>query len=108
MKYPMQKWLLLACIMSSVLVAASTARGPLGFDAYDTNKDGFISEEEFNTVKAERMSSMADAGMPMRNAATSPDFSYFDTNKDGKISPEELQAGQLKHMQENRQGKGRP
>ena len=53
------------------------------------------------------MSAMADAGMPMRNAANSPDFSYFDANKDGKVTKEEFQQGQLKRMQENRQGRGR-
>lgn len=78
------------------------ARGPVGFKVYDTNKDGFISEDEFNAVKAARMSANAEAGMPMRNAANSPDFSSIDTNKDGKITPEELEKGQRQQMQ----GKG--
>lgn len=99
----------LGAILASALLAGSlfgevtATRGPIGFDTYDKNKDGFISEEEFNTVRAERMSAMADAGMPMRNAGNAPDFAFFDTNKDGKISPDEFRTGQLKHMQENRQ-----
>lgn len=83
-------------------------RGPMGFAAYDTNKDGVISEDEFNTVKAAQMQSKADAGMPMRNASNSPDFTFFDTNKDGKISPEELREGQNKQMQNRPKGMGRP
>jgi len=102
------RWLVLACFISSALLAATaTTRGPLDFSAYDTNKDGSISKEEFDSVKTERISAKKEAGMPMRNVANSPDFSYFDTNKDGKITQEELQAGQLKRMQENRQGRGR-
>lgn len=84
------------CLMLSGLVAADTTRGPLPFEVYDKNKDGFISEEEFNATKSERMSERAEAGMPMRNAANSPDFAYFDANKDGKISKEEFLQGQLK------------
>lgn len=52
------------------------------------------------------MSAKADAGLPMRNAANSPDFSFFDANKDGKITKEEFQKGQLERMQENRQNRG--
>ena len=97
----MKKALMLLAMVSLVglnLSAVDTTRGPLSFEAYDTNKDGVITKEEFDAVKAERMSAKAEAGMPMRNAANSPDFAYFDTNKDGKITKEELQAGQLQRM----------
>ncbi len=97
----MKKALMLLAMVSLVglnLSAADTTRGPLVFEAYDKNKDGVITQEEFDAVKAERMSAKAEAGMPMRNAANSPDFAYFDTNKDGKITKEELQAGQLQRM----------
>ena len=98
--------LTLVSLVSLSLNAADTTRGPIGFEAYDTNKDGMMTQEEFNAVKAERMSANAKAGMPMRNAANSPDFDYFDANKDGKVTKEEFQAGQLKHIQENRQNRG--
>ena len=88
----------LVCLGGLNLFAADTTRGPLGFEAYDTNKDGVITQEEFDAVKAKRMAAKAEAGMPMRNAANSPDFAYFDTNKDGKITKEELQTGQLNRM----------
>jgi Ca2+-binding EF-hand superfamily protein len=90
--------LALVSLVGLSLHAADTTRGPIDFETYDTNKDGMITQEEFNAVKAERMSANAKAGMPMRNAANSPDFDYFDTNKDGKITKEEFQTGQLKRM----------
>jgi hypothetical protein len=99
-------FLVLVSLISLSVYAADTTRGPIGFEAYDTNKDGVIAQEEFNAVKTKRMSAKAESGMPMRNAANSPDFAYFDTNKDGKITKEEFQAGQLKHLQENRQNRG--
>ena len=98
--------LAMASLFSFGLHAVDTTRGPIGFEAYDKNKDGLITQEEFDSVKEERMSSKSEAGMPMRNAANSPDFTYFDTNKDGKITKEEYQKGQLEHMQENRQNRG--
>jgi len=97
----MKKVLMLLAMVSLVglnLFAADTTRGSLAFEAYDKNKDGMITQEEFDAVKAERMSAKAEAGMPMRNATNSPDFIYFDTNKDGKITKEEFQAGQLARM----------
>ena len=105
----MKKILLLLAIASLVSVglhAVDTTRGPIGFEAYDKNKDGVITPEEFDAVKAERMSAKAEAGMPMRNAGNSPDFTYFDANKDGKITKEEFQKGQLERMQDNRQNRG--
>ena len=105
----MKKTLLFLTIVSLLglgLHAADTTRGPIGFEAYDKNKDGVITKEEFDSVKAERMSAKADAGLLMRNAANSPDFSFFDANKDGKITKEEFQKGQLEHMQENRKNRG--
>lgn len=107
----MKRMLCFLALISSVSLGLYAtdlpARGPLTFEAYDKNKDGVITEDEFNSVKSERMSAMANAGMPMRNAANSPDFSYFDANKDGKVTKDEFQQGQLKRMQENRQGRGR-
>ena len=83
----------------SVQAIDTPSRGPVSFQVYDTNKDGFISENEFNAVKAARMSANAEAGMPMKNAGNSPDFASIDTNKDGKISPEELEKGQRQQLQ---------
>lgn len=97
----MKKALMLIAMMSLVglnLFGADATRGPIAFEAYDKNRDGVITQEEFDAVKAERMSAKAEAGMPMRNAANSPDFAFFDANKDGKITKEEYQTGQLSRM----------
>ena len=99
------------CLVLTALLSFSYAadtlpqRGPVGFSAYDTNKDGIISEDDAH--KAARMQNKADAGMPMRNAGNSPDFSFFDTDKDGKITPIELEVGQATQMQQNKKGMGR-
>lgn len=93
------KTLVVLLALLGLLNAADTSRGPMGFEAYDKNKDGVITQEEFDAVKAERMNVKVEAGMPMRNASNSPDFTYFDTNKDGKITKEEFQKGQLDRMQ---------
>lgn len=94
---------ILCCVSLMSLTSYATSlepiQGPIPFQIYDTNKDGFISKDEFNLVKATRMSANAEEGKPMKNASNSPNFTFFDTNKDGKISPEELEKGQTKLMQ---------
>ena len=78
------------------------SRGPIPFSEYDANRDGFISENEFNDARAKRVSARANQGMPMRNAANAPDFSFFDVDKNGKISKTELLEGQNRQMLKNR------
>ena len=84
--------------------ADMSGRGPISFEVYDKNKDGFITETEFYEVRGERMEQRAEEGRPMRNAANAPDFAFFDTDGDGKLSKAELLEGQNKRMQENRGG----
>lgn len=94
------KVLCCASVIALTLQAVDVpTRGPISFQAHDTNKDGFISKEEFDATKAARMDAKEEVGMPRRNAVNSPDFSYFDTNKDGKISQEELEKGQRRQPQ---------
>lgn len=78
------------------------ARGPIPFAAYDKDGNGLVSEEEFNTVRGERMATRAAEGRPMRGAASAPAFSAFDTNSDGQLSQHELLTGQRKQMEERR------
>jgi len=81
-------------------------RGPIPFEVYDKNKDGYISETEFYDVRGERMEKRAEEGRPMRNAGNAPDFAFFDTDGDGKLTKVELLEGQNKRMQERRGGGG--
>lgn len=72
---------------------------PPPFSDFDKNGDGFVSEDEFNETKAARMAAMAEAGKPMKGAATAPVFSDLDTDGDGMLNEAELTAGQQAHMQ---------
>ncbi len=92
----------------SVQAEEVPARGPIPFVDYDKDSDGFISEDEFNSVRGERMAKRAAEGRPMRGAASAPAFSEFDTNNDGQLSSDELVAGQKAQMEKRRgMGKGK-
>lgn len=92
-------WLI--AMPSAVIYAADLpARGPIPFAVYDTNKDGVISPEEFYTARGERMGQRAQAGMPMRGAASAPSFEQFDTDQDGRLTESELSIGQAQRMQQ--------
>ena len=69
------------------------AHGPIPFEYFDRDNNGFITEEEFNRARGERMAQRAASGRLMRNAANAPTFSYFDSDANGKLSPEELNTG---------------
>ena len=105
--------LLIAVVLSIGLLpiaakAESQGRhGPPSFTEFDKDGDGFVSEEEFNSTRAARMAAMAEAGRPMKGAATAPAFSDLDTDGDGRLSEEELLAVQKAHrkaMREQHQG----
>lgn len=78
------------------------ARGPIPFSAFDQDSSGFITQEEFDTVRAQRMAEKAADGRPMRGAASAPSFSEFDKNADGQLSQDELAAGQQAQMEKRR------
>ena len=101
----------LVIIFSTALLPVSAqseevpARGPIPFAAYDKDNNGLVSENEFNAVRGERMSTRAAEGRQMRGAASAPSFSVFDTNGNGQLTRDELAAGQKAQM-EKRQGMG--
>jgi len=96
----------LSVISSALMAQELPNRGPIEFSSYDTNKDGFVNEKEFNDVRAKRMEQKAISGMPMKNAGNASEFIMFDTNKDGKLTEIELLKGQNKQMQNNQGNKG--
>lgn len=53
------------------------------FDRFDKDKDGFVSEAEFNDARQQRR----------RGGGGKVTFADFDENKDGKLSREEFNAG---------------
>jgi len=82
-------------------------RGPSSFSAYDTNKDNFVSEDEFYNLRAIKMQQRANDGRRMRKAGNAPSFEFFDTNSDGKLDKLELLEGQNKQMRKNKANKRR-
>ena len=101
--------LIVAVVLAIVLLpvaakAESHGRhGPPPFSEFDQDGDGFVSEEEFNSTRAARMAAMAEAGRPMKGAATAPAFSDLDTDGDGRLSEAELIAGQKAHRKAMRE-----
>ncbi len=86
--------------------------GPVPFSVFDMDENGYVSEEEFYSVRQQRMAARAAEGKKMRCAASAPAFSDLDSDGDGQLNPEELTAGQKAHRakcqgQGNRHGRGR-
>lgn len=85
----------LTLIASTWVFAESVpARGPLPFSAFDTDKSGSISEQEFNDAHARRMAARGTSAGFGQGRRGGMFFVEWDTNHDGQLSPEELQAGQ--------------
>jgi len=116
MKSPEQaafKVILIVAVLIAVAVFPFIARAdshapppPPNFEKFDTDGDGFVSEEEFNTMRAERMAARAAEGRQMRGAANAPAFSDIDSNGDGKLDAAEFTAGRDRHMQVMREKHG--
>lgn len=105
----MKKFILIPIVVLTSTLLFALPNTPPTFEAYDANKDGVISEVEFDDFKAQQMTLKADEGKQLRNAGNSPMFSDFDKNGDGKITKEELRLGQEAQKQkqmEKRQGQG--
>lgn len=108
------------CVYGSLLLVLTTAlisinaqaedltpHGPAPFSEFDKDASGFISEEEFNTTRSQRMAAMAAEGKQMRGAASAPTFAEVDSDGDGQLSPDELTAAQNAHMEKvHSMGKG--
>jgi hypothetical protein len=69
------------------------------FSDFDLNKDGKITEDEFNEARAARIADRAQKGYPMRGLANAASFADIDTNHDGTLSPAEFAAHQAAHRQ---------
>jgi Ca2+-binding EF-hand superfamily protein len=81
--------------------------GPPAFAEIDVDADGFVSEQEFTDFRAARMAAMAEAGRPMKGAATAPAFQDIDTDGDGRLSEAELTAAQQAHHKAMREQHGK-
>ncbi len=78
------------------------------FASYDLNGDGKITQDEFNTARAERMKKRAAEGRQLRNAGNAPTFESLDTNGDNVLTPDEFRAHRAQRRGQGRgPGKGR-
>ena len=91
---------LAATALPAAIVAETLpGRGPIPFSVFDRDADGFVSEQEFNLTRGERMAQRSAAGRRLRNAANAPSFQSFDRDGDGRLTLQELNAGHRIRMQ---------
>ncbi len=90
-------------LFGSLLSAAGMY--PTPFEDFDLDKNGYISQKEFDSSKQTRMTQNANDGRMLRNVNNSLVFTNIDTNKDGKVTAQELYMGQQMQMQKNRQNR---
>ena len=83
-----------------------TARGPVSFSSYDMDNSGGISQQEFNTVREQRMEAAKASGRLGRGMSNAPSFADTDTDNNGQISASELQAMQANRGMGRGQGMG--
>lgn len=90
-----------AAVMSTPLWAQGAPNGKgmnmPTFADFDLNGDGGITEDEFNTARAERIAKHAQEGRPMKNMANAPSFADIDTDDDGLVSADEFSTHQAEH-----------
>jgi Ca2+-binding EF-hand superfamily protein len=77
--------------------------GPLPFSAFDTDRSGGISREEFDSVHRQRA---VNARMPGQQGMQPPSFSDFDRDADGNLTYDEFIQGQRQRMQQRSSGYG--
>lgn len=87
--------LVLIAVMFGFAINAQGKKGmnrpqPMMFSDFDTNKDHVMSEKEFNSALAKRVTQMASEKRAMKNINKRATFADFDLNKDGKITIEEF------------------
>jgi hypothetical protein len=97
----------LAILGTSLAAPAFAQQGPGGgpgpmptFADFDLNKDGRITEDEFNEARAARIADRAQKGYPMRGLQNAASFADIDTNRDGTLSPAEFATHQAAHRQQ--------
>jgi len=81
------KALLIVILASSTLLVQ--AQG-IPFADFDADKNGSVSEKEFNDAKNQQIAAKAKEGREMRGLANAPTFSSIDTNRDGQLSEDEM------------------
>jgi len=76
-------------------------RDASGFEDFDLDGDGRITEEELSQARAKRIEERVSEGRQMKNLGSAPAFSEIDRDGDGAISRDEFHL----HQQECRRAK---
>ncbi|MFT7003173.1 MAG: hypothetical protein ACJAWW_000508 [Sulfurimonas sp.] len=97
---------IVALIVTGALAAGQGNR-MMSYSNFDTDGNGKVTQEEFETTQQARMTAQAEAGRMMRNAANAPQFSDIDTNKDGNIDKKEFQTHQANNWANRSSGQGK-
>lgn len=95
------KRLTIATLLISGSLMAAMGQNMPSFADFDANKDGKLTQKEFEYSQQERMKTKAEAGKMMKNAGNAANFSDIDTNGDGVVTRNEFQNHQKIQMQNN-------
>ncbi len=96
--------LFISTITALLLSTTATAyAGGFSLMDMDADKNGSVSEQEFNTAKAKRIAAKTAEGRKMRGLANAPTFATIDINKDGKLTSDEIEKMQ---QMRGKRGKG--
>ena len=79
------------------------AKGPISFELYDIDRDGSISKDEFDQIRAKRLAQKSAQGRG-RDPGTKNrmlEFKEFDIDKNGSLSRTELESGRQKMRDSN-------
>lgn len=77
-------------LLLALPVMAVAADTPPPFSVHDTDGDGYISREEFDTFRARRQAERAAEGRQLRNAPRVLNFDEIDSDRDGRINETEM------------------
>jgi Ca2+-binding EF-hand superfamily protein len=91
----MKRLIVVGLLVSSALMARQENMVP-SFSDFDTDRNGKVTQEEFESTQQQRMAEKAEAGRMLKNAGNAPTFQDIDTNSDGSFDPIEFSAHQVK------------
>ncbi len=101
------KTLLIVALVVTGALAAGQGKNMQSYSSLDTNRDGKVTQVEFENMQQSKMIKQAEAGKMMRNVANAPHFSDVDTNSDGNIDKDEFATHQVKQQAKNCKNKNR-
>ena len=102
----MKRLTLAGLLFGSILMAGGVQNMPT-FESFDVDKDGKVTQSEFEHVRAKRMQERAEEGRMMKNAANAPAFSDIDTNGNGYMEKNEFQIHQQNQRRKRGMGQGK-